>query len=336
MARLQAWLWMGGAVLPLLIAIIPHPPQANEAAFYIASAASAVMAGLLRWRAGQHLHARPAGVRGHGHGGDHHLHLLQRRAPRRLGERHRDALRLDRALLGLLLLACGPRRPRSPSSPSPTGWCWPSPPTRRLVGARFAQTVGTLGLVAVIVQTLRNRSASWSTAWPTPPARDPLTGLLNRRGFEETFESRSSAPAAATAALTVLVGDLDHFKRLNDRLGHPAGDAALERVGRDLRDRHRRIDTVARMGGEEFALILPETDRARRPTSSPSGCAARSRENFAGDRVPLTISLRRRHLPHARRDRRGALSARRPGAVRGQGARPRPLGHLQRARSPAR
>jgi diguanylate cyclase (GGDEF)-like protein/putative nucleotidyltransferase with HDIG domain len=90
--------------------------------------------------------------------------------------------------------------------------------------------------------------------------------------------------------LTVLVGDLDNFKRVNDRLGHPAGDAALERTGELLDGSHRRIDTVARTGGEEFAIILPET-----PEGDGYLLAEKLRsaiENaFRGDPVPLTISF---------------------------------------------
>ena len=120
--------------------------------------------------------------------------------------------------------------------------------------------------------------------------RDTLTGLLNRRGFEELFETELERARRTGGELTVVVADLDRFKGLNDRFGHPAGDVALQRVGQILKTAKRRIDTVARIGGEEFAVIVPSSDhhaayilaeRMRREV----------RETFAADPSGLTVSL---------------------------------------------
>ncbi len=86
--------------------------------------------------------------------------------------------------------------------------------------------------------------------------RDPLTGLVNRRGLEAAMRDVS----AESGCLICL--DLDHFKSLNDELGHPAGDAALGFVARVVRDTVRDQDTAARIGGEEFAVWLPGTGLA--------------------------------------------------------------------------
>ena len=82
---------------------------------------------------------------------------------------------------------------------------------------------------------------------------DPLTGLHNRRGFDETFRLTSTREGALVYA------DIDRFKNLNDTLGHPAGDAALVHFARIIREQIRTFDVAGRIGGEEFAVWLPET-----------------------------------------------------------------------------
>jgi diguanylate cyclase (GGDEF)-like protein len=88
---------------------------------------------------------------------------------------------------------------------------------------------------------------------------DPLTGMLNRRGFGERFELEVERAARSTEPFALLLGDIDHFKALNDVHGHIPGDEALAAIGSALREGCRTIDTAARIGGEEFALLLPGT-----------------------------------------------------------------------------
>jgi diguanylate cyclase (GGDEF)-like protein/putative nucleotidyltransferase with HDIG domain len=89
---------------------------------------------------------------------------------------------------------------------------------------------------------------------------DPLTGLLNRRAFEETLELELERATRADRPLSVIVGDIDGFRGINERHGHAAGDATLQAVAQNALKWKRRIDQAARIGGEEFALLLPETD----------------------------------------------------------------------------
>ncbi|MDP2007127.1 MAG: diguanylate cyclase [Rubrivivax sp.] len=92
---------------------------------------------------------------------------------------------------------------------------------------------------------------------------DALTGLPNRRHFDRRLAEECGRAARHGVPLALLIFDVDHFKRYNDRHGHPAGDACLRRVAEVLREMARRpTDLVARIGGEEFAMLLPHFARA--------------------------------------------------------------------------
>ena len=90
---------------------------------------------------------------------------------------------------------------------------------------------------------------------------DPLTGLLNRRAFDEDLQHSIHRALAGGAPLSVLVGDLDDFKDFNDRYGHLEGDGVLRDVAETLRAALRKPDVAYRWGGDEFAVILPQADR---------------------------------------------------------------------------
>jgi two-component system cell cycle response regulator len=91
---------------------------------------------------------------------------------------------------------------------------------------------------------------------------DPLTGLHNRRYFDEQLENELRRARRFGHSLAVLLFDLDRFKVVNDTWGHPQGDVVLQTFADLLRFSSRRIDTVARLGGEEFGIVLPATDEA--------------------------------------------------------------------------
>ncbi|MBV9773804.1 MAG: sensor domain-containing diguanylate cyclase [Gemmatimonadetes bacterium] len=90
---------------------------------------------------------------------------------------------------------------------------------------------------------------------------DPLTGCHNRRGFDELITLEFARALRYGRPLALVLFDIDHFKRVNDDYGHEAGDQALQRIGRTIRHAFRATDTASRYGGEEFALIFPETPR---------------------------------------------------------------------------
>ncbi|HET7631668.1 MAG TPA: GGDEF domain-containing protein [Gemmatimonadaceae bacterium] len=122
---------------------------------------------------------------------------------------------------------------------------------------------------------------------------DPLTGCVNRRGFDQELARELARATRAGSEFSLLALDLDYFKTINDTRGHIAGDAVLREIGALLKQLRRTGDVVARTGGEEFAIILPDT--------SPSGAhqvatrlveAVRTNAFLSGENpVHVTVSI---------------------------------------------
>lgn len=150
--------------------------------------------------------------------------------------------------------------------------------------------MGTMAVAAGLIAVMRRRAEMLIARLSEAARTDPLTNLSNRRSFRELLDLELARSRRAGTELTVVVGDLDHFKEVNDRSGHQVGDAVLQRVGRLLETSKREMDGVARVGGEEFALALPDTDQ-----HGAFVIAERLRcklaAEFAGDAIPVTISF---------------------------------------------
>ena len=128
-------------------------------------------------------------------------------------------------------------------------------------GQRWLLMFGVVAVIALMVAVLRERVDRLIARLADAARTDALTGLLNRRGFQELMEVETERALRSSRPLAIVVGDLDHFKHLNDRFGHAAGDVALRRFAEIATLASRRIDAVARIGGEEFALLLPDTEQ---------------------------------------------------------------------------
>ncbi len=120
--------------------------------------------------------------------------------------------------------------------------------------------VGTITAIGLLVGAFRVRVDALLAASARTAAVDPLTGLANRRAFAEAYASESARRARFGRGGALLVLDCDHFKALNDRLGHAAGDQALCHVAQAMSASIRAVDTPARLGGDEFAVLLSEPD----------------------------------------------------------------------------
>lgn len=132
--------------------------------------------------------------------------------------------------------------------------------------------------------------------------RDGLTGLYNHRYFQDQLPTLEQQTTARGLGLAILILDVDHFKRVNDTYGHPAGDLVLRLIAQVLRQVSRADDLVARYGGEEFVLALP--------VSTPSQAAERAerlrivlagkRISLRGTLVPITASIGVAYAPAGR------------------------------------
>ena len=284
MARTLAYFFLAAGTLTLVSLAFTHHPATNVPALLGVVAASYAAGILLRLGARRlHESAIPAFLAGgsllitaavyfDGHGGSSYAFLyvwVGVEAFYFLGRRG--------AVLQLLLIATS------------YGWALTSVSTTVPL-QRWLLTVGTAVIAGILVAYQRNRIERLVNRLTDAARTDALTGLLNRRGFEELFEVELDRARRGGRQLSLLVGDLDGFKVVNDRLGHAAGDAVLERFAQEITKWKRRVDVAARIGGEEFALLLPEAnergaflvaERLRRVVH----------QTFADEPLPLTISF---------------------------------------------
>jgi len=154
---------------------------------------------------------------------------------------------------------------------------------------KWAVATGSLFVVGILITALRARMERMLTELGAAARTDPLTGLANRRELEGRFAGELERSTRGGRPLSIVVLDLDWFKEFNDRFGHAAGDGALVQLAEALRRATRTSDVVARLGGEEFAVLAPETDE-HEGYQLAERLRAEVRASFARQQEKMTVS----------------------------------------------
>jgi diguanylate cyclase (GGDEF)-like protein len=157
---------------------------------------------------------------------------------------------------------------------------------RSYAEAEEEQIRESVGQAAPVLANLRNLAIAEIRA-----ATDGLTGLPNQRAAADALKRMFAQASTTGAPLALLFGDLDHFKQINDQRGHAVGDQVLANVGAVLRNVLRSQDFAARNGGEEFAVLLPDTDIGSALAIAERIRAAIADISLPGSDVAVTISI---------------------------------------------
>lgn len=162
-----------------------------------------------------------------------------------------------------------------------------------LQGLHYFNLASSLLMLAVLAFAYYRLVANAEASLRDQACTDPLTQLRNRRFALEVAQHEAAVFARGGRPLALMLGDVDHFKRINDKHGHEAGDNALKAVAQALREGVREIDHVARWGGEEFLVLLPSTDEgeALRVAGRLREAVEQLRLRHSEQPIPLSITL---------------------------------------------
>ena len=157
---------------------------------------------------------------------------------------------------------------------------------------QMEQAVESLADQVIKIETESNNLRKSLEEQRNKATKDPLTGISNRLAYDEFMLNEHSRWQRFQHDLTLIIWDIDHFKRVNDSFGHQAGDKALTIVAKLLKSKLRKVDHLARFGGEEFVSLLPETEigSALMVANKLRNLIAETDFHFSDQTVPLTIS----------------------------------------------
>jgi diguanylate cyclase (GGDEF)-like protein len=284
-ARILAALFAIGATLALLTIALPHMPGANVAGVLVVVGVAYAVAGLLYWNAE---HVAP-GVLALALGGGTTLiaavayFSAEQPSPLVflylwvfLYSAYFLTTRVMLAQIAYVAVTYAILLAARPPVHAVTAW-W-------LVG------MGTLAVGAIVIRVMRAHVAELIARLYESARSDPLTGLSNRRGFREVLDLELARARRRDGRLTVIVGDLDRFEEVNARCGRQVGDLTLQRVALLLARGKRDIDALARVGGEEFALVLPDTDH-HGAYAIAERLRCELRDELRSGAAPVTISF---------------------------------------------
>ena len=163
--------------------------------------------------------------------------------------------------------------------------------TRGVDGAvMWVETLGSLAVICWMVVRVQAQASRLRRRLAELALTDELTGLANRRGFDEALSREHARHLRTGRPVALLLVDIDHFKRVNDTWGHPAGDATLHRLGGLLNALFRPADVVGRFGGEEFAVVIGDC-RPEQALERARGICATVRHVAGGWEHPITVSV---------------------------------------------
>jgi len=168
--------------------------------------------------------------------------------------------------------------------------------------------VAVLGSAGAVVGLLRARMEELAVEMSSQAHTDSVTGIANRRSFDERFDIELDRAARNATDLTLVICDLDRFKAVNDKLGHEEGDVALRLAASSIAASVRSIDVVARLGGEEFAVLLPDANGSE-AFEVAERLRLAVRDAFADHEVPVTASCGLASLSTGDFDKTGLMRA---------------------------
>lgn len=161
---------------------------------------------------------------------------------------------------------------------------------------RFLASLSFVTIFAYILddarRTAKNELIDMATLYEYAARTDELTSLSNRRDMKECLDKEFYRHQRSNSYFSIIIMDIDHFKRVNDTYGHDAGDAVLKEFSTLLKGLSRKIDVVSRWGGEEFLMLLPDTSMLQALTLAERLRLAVEEHNFSYkfQAIPLTMS----------------------------------------------